>query len=373
MRFDLDTYLGDKLGIKHRSQGDSGTELVCTCPVCGKPKLYANPKTGLWTCYRCDDGGGLPALIARVEGCDMRQARRVIERAASTTVGRSLTDLRAVRAERAAAAADRAAAGGLDDRHPDHRPRGGVSLPDGFVPVWDPVARSWSMPDYLRDRGIRARTAATYGLGVVHGPCPTRCKGVDRADRCDRCRYGGRLILPARKDGAVQTFQARSMDPDCPKDYRYLGPKGPRFAAVFGLDEAIGPEEVLLVEGAFDVMALAQRGYTAVGLMGKACSQAQAALLARSGFGRAVLMLDGDVWQTPKDRRSVIAAAVTLGAVLDTKIAVLPADMDPGDAPDDVIAAAVAAARHPTLRDRAGGVSRKAPSLKRLKRFAANG
>jgi hypothetical protein len=343
MRFDLQGYLDAKLGIRHVSHGDSGEEYVVACPTCGKAKLYANPLTGLWTCYKCGEGGGLVSLVMRVDACDDAKARQIVSRGSRPVPGRALADLRAASDD----AKDRTTKAMPAVTDPD-----AMGLPDGYVPVWDPGSREWTMPQYLRDRGIRARTAATYGLGVVPaGRCaPPGCR--DQPLRCDRCRYANRVILPCRVNGAVRYFQARAMDPDA--RLKYLGPATPKGAVLFGLDEAVGPAQALVVEGPFDVLALAQRGHTAVALMGKSCSQGQAALLSSAGFTSVILMLDGDTWETPKTRSGVITAATTLAGVLDVQIAILPPDLDPATAPDDVLADTLASARPPSMLDKLG-------------------
>lgn len=36
---------------------DSGSQLLCTCPFCGKDKLYVSPKTTVWDCKVCGESG----------------------------------------------------------------------------------------------------------------------------------------------------------------------------------------------------------------------------------------------------------------------------------------------------------------------------
>jgi len=168
---------------------------------------------------------------------------------------------------------------------------------------------------------------------------------VYRLGFCLSGRYAGRLILPAHQFGALAFFQGRAMGDSFPK---YLSPSGRRASGVvFGLDEAIGVSEVLVVEGPLDVLTLAQRGYNAVSLLGKELSIAQAGILRRAGFDRAVLLMDGDA--IPWGARG---AERLLRAGFEVVLAKLPLEHDPDSAPADVLQRAVERAAPPTLRDR---------------------
>ena len=318
MRFDLASWIQTHTAIRHVSEGAKGNDLVVDCPLCGAPKkLYANEETGFWTCYRCSEGGVLWQLVAAMEDCDERTAKRLVTKLSAPRLGRSLAEVRAARD-----ASNRR-------REAEHEPPAApCELPAEFVPVWDEAARRWEIPSYLRTRGIRARTAARYGLGA-----------------CATGRYAGRIIIPAHCGGVLRTFQGRSTDPDCPKEYRFLGPKGTRHAAVFGLDEADGAPELVVVEGAFDALRLVQFGIKTVGLMGKACAPAQVALLRAAGVRRVTLMLDGHLWTNDKDRRAMFKTATVLGALLEVRVAWLPPTLDPGSAPREAIEASLHTAR----------------------------
>lgn len=330
-RFDVKEYLGERLRIAHEAHNRKGDrEIVCECPDCGKPdKLWVNVRTGRWICFYCEEGGGLKRLVMNLDGVTAREARRII-RAGDRAIDRPVEDTLAAGPDRP------------EEEEDDEPPAS--PLPSGFEPVYDPEARAWTVPAYLRDRGIRARVAARYGLGIVTAWDCTDPECEEVRDLGRSCRYRGRLILPAHVFGEVRTFQARTMSPvGRPK---YLGPPAPKKAILWGLDEAIGAEEAVVVEGPFDVLATAQKtGAAVVGLMGKVVSPGQAALLKAAGFECAVVLLD------PEAGVEAVEVARDLDDALPTRIAFLPPGPDPGEAAADVLLAVLAAARPPRLQD----------------------
>lgn len=320
-RFDVQGYVDDRLGVRLRSSGENGEELVCDCPWCGgSQKLYVNLRSGLWVCYRCGEAGGITRLVSVVDGVSMREAKEYVATGGGHATASTVDDLRAKASPAVTAPAGPAPTG----------------LPEEFVPCWDRATRTWSLPWYVtHKRGIKARTAAAYGLGY-----------------CLEGRYRGRLILPAHVYGEVATYQGRAMEPD--QEPRYLGPKGSgKGATVYGLDEAVGTDHVVVVEGPTDVLGMAQKGYAAVALMGKAESPAQAVLLRRAGFSRATILLDSDA-----PGEDTLRVAALLGEILDARVARLPPPpaglkkYDPDNAPVEVVDAALQAARPPKLTDR---------------------
>lgn len=310
-RFDLHDFVDDRIGVRFRAAGGHGEELVCNCPFCsGREKLYVNGKRGLWVCYRCGESGGTVKLVAKVDGLAHKDALRFVLEASVRLPSRSLADVEGMLAED-------------DSEAPEARAP--VELPGEFIPIFD--GTTWRIPGYLRARGIRGRTAVQYGLGFALAG-----------------RYANRLILPAHVGGELAFFQARSMTGSEPK---YLAPVVDRSRVLWGYDEALGADELLVVEGPVDVLGAAQAGLPGVGLMGKTCSVAQAALLAATGASRLIVMLD------PEASREGAEVARLLGDFApEVLVAHLPPGMDPGDAPRPVIQAAAARARPPTLRDR---------------------
>ena len=326
-RFDVRDYAEDRLGLVGSSKSD--TELVAVCPFCNRPKLYISTTSGAWICFKCKEAGSLTRLVAILEGVPVAEALTMIREGSFAGPAATVDEIKHKRGD-LRAAADR------KDRERIVDP-GATSttadpgLPDEFIPVWDRATRTWRIPAYLRDRGIRARTAAVYGLGY-----------------CESGRYAGRLIFPAHVDGRVRTFQGRAM---YPTDLRYLSPTDDeKSSAIYGYDEAIGSEEIVVAEGPFDVLALYQHGVPAVCLMGKMATPAQAVALKRGRFTRATMMLD------PGATKDAAEVEMFIGEMIpDTRIAQLPGDHDPAEATRDEILTALAGARRPSIRHRIFG------------------
>jgi len=101
----------------------------------------------------------------------------------------------------------------------------------------------------------------------------------------------GRIVIPIHNaDGELVAYAGRTIDGSEP---RYKFPAGfHKSLELYNLHRVTGELSVIVVEGFFDCMKVAQAGYPCVALMGCSMSQAQEDLLAR--FGQVVLMLDGD-------------------------------------------------------------------------------
>jgi hypothetical protein len=84
------------------------------------------------------------------------------------------------------------------------------------------------------------------------------------------------LIFPEYKNGYLHYFQARSTDPDCPKNMRHLKPKKEALpSSAFGyyttyrlLSKATSPVPLLIVEGICDYYALSKLGFAVVATLG---------------------------------------------------------------------------------------------------------
>ena len=324
IRFDVEGFIDERIGVKRGARGKHGRELVCDCPLCGKAeRFYVNAASGAWVCYKCGEGGTPARLISVIDGVSLGEAKKILVRGAADRPVSSVEEIIRKRT----------------DREPDAvevRPDDGtgISLPPEFVPVWDPTDRTWRIPAYLTDRGIHARTAAVFGLGF-----------------CLSGRYRGRVILPARVDGVVRTFQGRLMYPGEP---RYMGPEsGATGEFLFGYDEAIGAETVLVHEGPFDVVNAHAKGFFAVATFGKVLHESQAIALRDIGCRRAIVIYDPTAKDGADNPANPTEAAITLSEVLDeVLVGFMPGENDPGDASGEEFDVAVNTARAPRLRDR---------------------
>jgi DNA primase len=128
----------------------------------------------------------------------------------------------------------------------------------------------------LTERGLTEESARTFGVGFFSG------KGS----------MHDRIVIPIHnKLGELVAYAGRSIDGSEP---RYKFPAGfHKSLELFNLHRVRGEVSVVLVEGFFDCMKVAQAGFPCVALMGSTMSKAQEELL-RENFGQVVVMLDGD-------------------------------------------------------------------------------
>jgi len=169
--------------------------------------------------------------------------------------------------------------------------------------------------DYLRQRGLSAETAQSWGLGLA----------------------GRRLMLPVcDAQGRCCGFAGRALDGQEPK-YRNSRADAlfRRSELLFGLHHAASAiratGEVLLVEGPLDAIQLHQGGIEhVVAAMGTALTPEQRQRLERLGARRLILAFDGDeagrkaTAQVISDLRPMVIAGTLELAVLD-----LPEGSDP--------------------------------------------
>jgi len=133
---------------------------------------------------------------------------------------------------------------------------------------------------YLAERGVSKETAETFGVGWF----------------CGRGSMSGRIVIPIHNErGELVAYAGRSIDSSEP---RYKLPAGfHKSLELFNLHRAIGecgPERrVVVVEGFFGCIKVADAGIPCVALMGSSLSTAQEELLVRH-FKYVTLLLDGD-------------------------------------------------------------------------------
>lgn len=170
---------------------------------------------------------------------------------------------------------------------------------------------------YLKDRGLDGRTAARYGLGYAppgwdhllrefgdstEGRQMLELSGLLIRKDGSRCydRFRDRIMFPIRDlRGRVAGFGGRTVDGGEPK---YLNsPETPVFrkgAELYGLSEALGdrakPEQLMVVEGYMDALALAQHGLrNTVATLGTALTREHLSRLFRI-TNKVVFCFDGD-------------------------------------------------------------------------------
>lgn len=190
-------------------------------------------------------------------------------------------------------------------------------------------------------------TVTTFGLGCakhVTSPKPSTSfdvalaqRGIDvgvlMKDSEDRVwpRFNGHLTIPIRDiEGRVIAIAGRALHGQQPKYINtHTSPIWKKSHVLYNLDRARKAArtkgQIIVVEGYFDVIKLAQHGIeNVVAIMGTSLSEEQARLLA--GFGDVVLMLDGDM---AGYKAALKAFPTLLHAGAWPRVVCLPEDLDP--------------------------------------------
>lgn len=309
-------WLEGELGPGRLSHGRSGDQLQFKCPYCGRPKLQINvgggKHHGLWDCKRCGQRGNTNILVQVVRGLSWQKAQDVLRREIYRPHCRSVREI----------LEETRSTSPLGSEVEQDEPRE-LELPEGFIPVWD--GRRWSEPKYLRERGVPSRVSAEYRVGY-----------------CLTGRYANRVIVPAYENGRLMFFQGRTWT-DHPM--RYDSPPIARDQVLLGYDQARGTEDLLVVEGPFDVLGCARAGLRAVALMGKQASGGQLAKLARFGAKRLFVLLDPEA---AKDANTIARSLSIVSPYV--RVGRLPEGTDPGDANPEQIKQAIVDAIRPVMR-----------------------
>ena len=349
--------LVSEAGVKLRKAGRNYTGF---CPFHDNkrtPAFVVWPESGTWRCFgQCNEGGDIFKFVMKKEGWDFKEAlQRLAERAGVE----------------------------LQPYSPQQEAR--QELYDSLRNLLEEVLLYYrnhllntpEVLNYLREkRGLTDATIETFGLGYAPPGWENTLKhfterGYSEQDLSDAGllserdsggyydRFRHRIMIPIRDErGRMTGFGARIVDPDdVPKFLN--SPETPVFSKgrlLYGLDRARKPiraaDQVVIVEGYLDVIAVHQAGYeNVVSPMGTALTEEQLRLLKR--FTRKiVLALDPDAagqkavlrgldaarqamdreGELRFDARGLLRNEARLQA--DLRVAALPDELDP----DEVVA-----------------------------------
>jgi DNA primase len=294
-------------GVKLRKTGRNYTGF---CPFHANkntPAFVVWPESGTWRCFgECNEGGDVFKFVMKKEGIDFREAlTRLAERAgievpalrsekpeqkeAYDVLRKLLEDARVFYAGQL-----RNNAAVLSYLHEKRKLTDATieTFGLGYAPhSWDAALKHFTA------RGYSSRDLIDAGLATEH-ETDTRLSSAD-SRIYDRFRH--RIMFPIRdENGRMAGFGARIVDPgDVPKFLN--SPETPVFTKghlLYGLDRARKPirasDQVVIVEGYLDVIALHQAGFeNVVSPMGTALTEEQLRLLKRF-TRRIVLALDPD-------------------------------------------------------------------------------
>ena len=289
------------------------------------PSFYVDEAKGMFYCFGCKAGGDAFKFVQMIEGVDFREA---LEKLAQETGVE------------------------LPERAPGRKPSKDLIEVNRLALAYFQKNLTGAALEYLKGRGLSDETIDTYALGFApkswdgllrylqqHGVSPElalRAGVVAAKDGRYYDRLRDRVVFPIRDPmGRVVAFTGRAISAgDTPK---YLNtPESDVFKKtdlLYGYPEARKAirenKRAIVVEGLFDVLALAQMGWReTVAVLGSSLSQSQARLLERAEASRLYLAFDAD-----EAGRKATLAGLDVGVARRflTYAVLLPEGRDPGD------------------------------------------
>jgi len=324
------------------------------------PAFVIWPESGTWRCFgECNEGGDIFKFVMKKEGIDFKEALQRLAEKAGVTLERLQTEKPEQKEENARLR------NLLEDAATFYRHQ-----------LLQTEAGKPALAYLLEKRSLTLQTIEAFGLGYApHSWDATlkhfTAKGFSEQDLLDvgllserdnggyYDKFRHRIMIPIRdENGRMTGFGGRILDPDdIPKFMN--SPQTPLFdkgRLLYGLDRARKPirtaDQVVIVEGYLDVIAVHQAGYeNVVSPMGTALTEDQLRLLKR--FTRKiVLALDPDTAgqkavlrgldaareamdredEIRFDARGLLRHEARLQA--DLRVASMPDDLDP----DEIVA-----------------------------------
>ena len=265
-------------------------QLFGPCPVHGgdNPSAFVvSLKKNLWHCFtKCDAGGDIVDLVRRLDGKSYPQTAQYLASLAHTSQGSSTIG------------------GGLSSKKP-FRPFT-MSLPLNGSITW------------LKEKGITPKTAKRFDAGLYQGTgFLNKCIGIRLHDlEGQPIGYAGRGLNPEQ----IKQHGKWKFPPGLPKKDLLFNYHRVRSHLHKGL---------VVVEGPWGVMRLAQLHIPAVALLGIHLSHTQHNLLGK--IPKIILMLDGD----NAGRKAAVRIRKTLEVSTQVRQVNLPTDTDPDDLNDE--------------------------------------
>jgi len=284
----------------------SRNEVKAECPFCNvdQDKFSISISKKVFNCFRarCGAKGRADKLIAHVQDISRAEARSMLGQFEAV----KLTPLATMRS---AYAKSKAAE------------KTEIELPPEFIPCFaenrDP---QWRVVKYLRERNISQDVLLAYGVGF-----------------CVTGKFKNRILVPIKwpsgyaftgRDATIE-FKSNRFRP------KYRNPPGSWASeALGGWDFYIQSpgQDLVLVEGPFDMLNLANHGIAAMCLLGKVVSDSQRRLLYKLPSDTNIfLMIDPGEKRREFDR----AAAQLVGKFENLYVAKVPEGKDPGDCTED--------------------------------------
>jgi DNA primase len=353
-RIDIVDLVSESVQLKH-----SGKNYTGFCPFhpnTRTPSFVVFPSTGTWRCFgQCNEGGDIFSFTMKKQGWDFPETLKYLADKAGVQL-KPQTPAEIV----------------AEEEHDQLR-----SMLEEAANYYHHQLRNTiegqKALEYLNQRGLSDEIIETFGLGYApnarealiqhfkgkgRSESQLREAGLvsEREDGSIYDKFRHRIIFPIRDGrGRMAGFGGRILDPnDLPKFLN--SPQTPVFdksALLYGLEHARTPiralDQVVIVEGYLDVIALHQAGFTnTVSPMGTALTEHQLRLLKRLTH-RFILALDPDTagdkatmrglqiarqtmdreTEPVFDARGLMAHESRLQA--DIRVTTLPEGMDPDD------------------------------------------
>jgi DNA primase len=279
------------------------------------PSLKFYPESQSYHCFGCNAHGDVISLVQNLDCCSFMQALRQLATEGGMDLFQSQNgfdpERYAVVAECLKAAAE--------------------------------VYNSWLDPadPYLATRGISYDTARQFSIGRTQGREDLRAalelrgitadtmmlSGLVKADGRDF--FQNHIVVPIMNRGRVVDFYGRSLNGDAAQRHWRL--PNDRFKVGSGLFN-LNPraEEVILVEGVFDALALIQKGFpdTVATFGTQGLKDRPLHLIRNSRIKKVFVCYDGD----PSGQTSAVRDGFSLEDIgKDARIVRLPNDLDPNE------------------------------------------
>lgn len=334
-RADIVEIIGEVVPLKK-----AGREFKGRCPFHEEktPSFWVNPDKGVYHCFGCGASGDALEFVIRRLGLDFVEAVKHV-------AGRAGVQIREVR-------------------------RGDDLGDDPRRPFWEAnaFAQSWfrenllgpagaAARSYLEGRGIDADTAERFGLGFAPDAWrdlleAARTHALDEAvlaevglikvgeqSRDPYDVFRNRITFPIESlGGQVIGFGGRILGESGPRVPKYINSresvvyhKGETLYGLRAARNAIrGSQEVIVVEGYMDVVALGAAGFeNVVASLGTALTESQAELIHRWAR-RALLLFDSD-------RAGLAATFKGADVLLAKRVHPLVVTLPDGEDPDTVV------------------------------------
>ena len=308
-----------------------GKNLVGLCPFHNEktPSFNIYPENNSFYCFGCGKGGGVLQFVMGVENLAFPDAVRWLAQRAGMTVPEDGVDDSMSRLRTRILEINREAGRFFYST---------LSTPEGKPGL-----------DYLKSRGLDARTIRRFGLGyapdsgfalVNHlrqkGYTQEEMQAADVARKSQRGnsydRYRGRVMFPIFDlRGNVVAFGGRILTDEKPKyintgDTLVYHKSSGLFAMNFAKDS--NSRQLILAEGYMDVIALHRAGFTnAIASLGTSLTEEQARIMRRYA-DEAVICYDSD---EAGQRATQRAIPILKNTGLLVKVITLPGNKDPDE------------------------------------------